>query len=119
MTDIGRSRRAWRRAFFVLLGVAVVAIGGLLIAVADKKVSYAGEHAGAAAQELGALAGLLEEQSPTRATLLRDLRRRHPKERITATDSTVSIHGLTFQFAASGRLERITHSALGEIDRAR
>ena len=62
MTDIGRSRRAWRRAFFILLGATAVASGGLLIAVADKKVSYAGEHAGVAAQDLGALAGLLEDK---------------------------------------------------------
>jgi len=42
MTDIGRSRRLWRRAFFILLGASVVVIGILLIARSDRKVSYAG-----------------------------------------------------------------------------
>ena len=109
MTDIGRSRRAWRQAFFVLLGIAVITIGGLLIAVADKKVSYAGESNDSARQEMLVLTQLIEDQQPpaTRATVLRTLRRQNPKARIFATDTTVTIGRLTFVFARAGRLERV------------
>lgn len=116
MTDIGQSRRAWRRSFFVLLGVAVVVIGGLLIAVADKKVSYAGESHDEAQQDLAVVARLLEEQQPptNRATVLRILRQQNPKARIFATDTTVTIGGLVFLFSRAGRLEQVIHPASGQ-----
>ena len=114
MTDIGRSRRAWRRAFFILLGIAVVAIGGLVIAMSPRKVSYAGESNDAMQQDLLIVAHLLEDQQPppTRANVLRTLRRQNPKARIFATDTTVTISGVTFVFAkgGGGRLERVLHS---------
>jgi uncharacterized protein YpmS len=113
MTDIGRSRRQWRQAFFILLGVAVVVVGGLMIAVADKKVSYAGEREShdEAQQDLAVVARLLEEQQPpaSRSSVLRILRRDNPKARIFATDTTVSIGGLTFVFSRAGRLEQVLH----------
>ena len=110
MTDIGRSRRLWRRGFFVLLGVSVVVIGILLIARSDRKVSYAGESHDAAAQNVAVMASLLEAQQPpvNRSTVLRVLRRDNPKARILATDTTVTLGDLTFYFAKTGRLERVT-----------
>jgi hypothetical protein len=110
MTDIGRSRRIWRRSFFILLGLSVVVIGILLIARTDKKVSYAREGPDGADQSLAIVARLLEEQQPpaTRAGVLKVLRHDNPKARIFATDSTVMIGNLTFQFAKSGKLERVT-----------
>lgn len=110
MTDIGRSRRIWRRSFFILLGVSVVVIGTLLIARSDKKVSYALESQDRAQQSVDALARLVEEQQPpaTRSNILKLLRRDNPKAKIFATDTTVSLGSLTFHFAKSGRLERVT-----------
>ena len=109
MTDIGRSRRAWRRSFFILLGVAVVMVGGLLIAVADKKVSYAEQRPVEVRDDLDVIARLLPAQqpAPTRADVLRMLRRQNPKSRIFATDTTVNIGQLVFHFGRGGRLERV------------
>ena len=111
MTDIGRSRRAWRRSFFILLGVAVVMVGGLFIAVADKKVSYAEQRPTETREDLDVIARLLPAQqpAPSRADVLRLLRRQNPKARIFATDSTVSIGQLVFFFGRGGRLERVDH----------
>src|ERR1700759_5337788 len=109
MTDIGRSRRHWRRAFFILLGVSVVVIGVLLIARSDRKVSYAGESRDAAEQSLEVLARVLEAQQPpaTRSSVLKSLRHDNPRAKILATDTTVSIGSLTFFFAKTGKLERV------------
>ena len=109
MTDIGRSRRIWRRSFFILLGVSVVIVGSLMIARTDKKVSYAREGPNGAEQNLVIIARLLEEQQPpaTRSAVLKVLRHDNPKAKIFATDSTVSIGNLTFVFAKSGKLERV------------
>jgi len=109
MTDIGRSRRIWRRSFFILLGVSVVIVGSLLLARTDKKVSYAREGPNGAEQNLAIIARLLEEQQPpaTRSGVLKILRHDNPKAKIFATDSTVSIGNLTFVFAKSGKLERV------------
>ena len=112
MTDIGRSRRIWRRSFFSLLVVSVVAIGTLLIARSDRKVSYAREGPDAVQQNLEVVAHLLEQQQPpaNRSTVLRVLRHDNPKARILATDTTVTMGTLTFVFAKNGKLERIqTH----------
>jgi uncharacterized membrane protein YgaE (UPF0421/DUF939 family) len=110
MTDIGRSRRIWRRSFFILLGVSVALIGILLIVRPDKKVSYAGESHGTAEQNLEIVARVLQEQQPppTRSNVLKALRHDNPKARILATDTTVAIGSLTFHFARSGKLERVT-----------
>ena len=110
MTDIGQSRRIWRRSFFVLLGVSVVVIGILLIARTDKKVSYARESSDGAEQNLSIVARVLEEQQPpaTRSGVLKILRHDNPKARIFATDSTVAIGNVTFLFAKTGKLERVT-----------
>ena len=110
MTDIGRSRRIWRRSFFILLGVSVVVIGILLIARTDKKVSYARESTDSAEQNLAIVARILEEQQPPamRSTVLKVLRHDNPKARILATDSTVTIGNLIFLFAKNGKLERVT-----------
>ena len=109
MTDIGRSRRIWRRSFFILLGVSVVVIGILLIVRPDKKVSYAGESHDTAEQNLEIVARVLQEQQPPamRSGVLKVLRRDNPKARILATDTTVSIGNLTFLFARNGKLERV------------
>lgn len=109
MTDIGRSRRIWRRSFFILLGVSVVIVGSLMIARTDKKVSYAREGPNGAEQNFEIIARLLEEQQPpaTRSGVLKILRHDNPKAKIFATDSTVSIGNLTFVFAKSGKLERV------------
>jgi len=110
MTDIGRSRRLWRRAFFILLGVSVVLISILLIARSDRKVSYAGESNDSAEQGFEIVARLLEQQQPpaTRSNVLKVLRQRNPKARILATDTTVTLGSVTFFFAKSGRLERVS-----------
>jgi len=110
MTDIGRSRRIWRRSFFALLGVSVIVISTLLIARTDKKVSYAREGPNGVEQSLEIVSRLLEEQQPpaTRATVLKVLRHDNPKARILATDTTVMIGNLTFVFAKTGKLERVT-----------
>jgi hypothetical protein len=112
MTDIGRSRRLWRRSFFILLGVSLAVIGILLIARSDRKVSYAGESHDAAEQNLEIIVHLLEGQQPpaTRSSVLKLLRHDNPRAKILATDSTVSIGNLTFLFAKNGRLERVTSS---------
>jgi len=109
MTDIGRSRRIWRRSFFILLGVSVAVIGMLLIVRPDKKVSYAGESHDTAEQSLEIVARVLEQQQPpaTRANVLKLLRHDKPKARIMATDTTVSIGNLTFHFAKNGRLGHV------------
>jgi uncharacterized membrane protein YgaE (UPF0421/DUF939 family) len=109
MTDIGRSRRIWRRSFFILLGVSVAVIGILLIVRPDKKVSYAGESHDTAEQNLEIVARVLQDQQPPamRSGVLKVLRRDNPKARILATDTTVSIGNLTFLFARSGKLERV------------
>jgi uncharacterized membrane protein YgaE (UPF0421/DUF939 family) len=109
MTDIGRSRRIWRRSFFILLGVSVAVIGILLIVRPDKKVSYAGESPDAAEQNLELVARVLLEQQPpaTRSSILKILRHDNPRARIFATDTTVMIGNLTFVFARNGRLERV------------
>jgi len=109
MTDIGRSRRIWRRSFFILLGVSVVVIGILLIVRPDKKVSYAGESHDTAEQNLEIVARVLQDQQPPamRSGVLKVLRRDNPKARILATDTTVSIGNLTFLFARNGKLERV------------
>lgn len=114
MTDIGRSRRAWRQSFFILLGASVVLVGGLLIAVADKKVSYAEQRPVEVRDGLEVVARLLPAQqpSPSRSDVLRLLRRQNPKARIMATDSTVSIGQLVFHFSRAGRLDRIEHPEL-------
>jgi hypothetical protein len=111
MTDIGRSRRIWRRSFFTLLGVSAVVVGSLLIARSDRKVSYAREGPDAAQQNLEMVAHILEQQQPAnRSTVLRVLRRDNPKGRIFATDTSVTMGSLTFMFAKSGKLERVvTH----------
>jgi hypothetical protein len=120
MTDVGRSRMRWRQAFFVLLAAALVTIGGLLIALLGHgaTLTYAEQSHLDADQDLGVALRLLtaEQPSPTRATVLRALRRQNPGAPITATDSTVTIGQLTFRFARSGRLQDVTHPAL---DRAR
>ena len=110
MTDIGRSRRLWRRGFFILLGLSVVVIGTLLIARSDRKVSYARESDDAAGQNLEIVARVLVSQQPpaNRSSVLKSLRHDNPRARILATDSTVSIGNLTFYFAKSGRLERVS-----------
>ena len=110
MTDIGRSRRIWRRSFFVLLGISVLVIGILLIARSDRKVSYAREGPDAAQQNLEIMAHVLEAQQPpaNRSTVLRVLRHDNPKARILATDTTVTMGSLTFVFAKNGKLERVT-----------
>lgn len=109
MTDIGRSRRLWRRGFFGLLGVSIVVIGILLIARSDRKVSYAGETHDAAEQNLQVVAGLLAQQQPplNRSNVLRMLRHDNPKARILATDTTVTLGDLIFYFAKNGRFERL------------
>jgi len=109
MTDIGRSRRIWRRSFFILLGVSVAVIGTMMIARGDRKVSYARESPSGAEQNLEIIARLLEEQQPPamRSGVLKILRHDNPKAKIFATDSTVSIGNLTFVFAKSGKLERV------------
>ena len=109
MTDIGRSRRIWRRSFFILLGVSVAVIGILLIVRPDKKVSYARESHDTAEQNLEIVARVLQEQQPPamRSGVLKVLRRDNPKARILATDTTVSIGNLTFLFARNGKLERV------------
>ncbi len=110
MTDIGRSRRLWRRGFFTLLGISVAVIGILLIARSDRKVSYARESDDAAGQNLEIVAGVLVSQQPppTRSSVLKSLRHDNPRARILATDTTVSIGNLTFYFQKSGRLERVS-----------
>ena len=87
MTDIGRSRRLWRRGFFVLLGVSVVVIGILLIARSDRKVSYARESDDAAGQSLEIVARVLVAQQPpaTRSSVLKSLRHDNPRARATIT----------------------------------
>lgn len=109
MTDIGRSRRIWRRSFFILLGLSVVVIGFLLIVRPDKKVSYAGESRDTVEQSLDIVARVLEQQQPpaTRSNVLKTLRHENPRARILASDTTVSIGTLTFYFAKNGRLERV------------
>ena len=109
MTDIGRSRRIWRRSFFILLGASVVVVGSLLIGRSDKKVSYALESQDRAQQNVELLGRLLEEQQPpaTRSSVLKVLRHDNPKAKIFATDTTVSLGNLTFYFAKNGRLERL------------
>src|SRR5436853_5721938 len=109
MTDIGRSRRIWRRSFFILLGASVVVIGILLIVRPDKKVSYAGESHDTAEQSLEIVTRLLEQQQPpaTRSNVLKILRHDNPRARILATDSTVAIGNVSFVFAKTGRLERV------------
>ena len=110
MTDIGRSRRLWRRGFFILLGVSVVVIGILTIARSDRKVTYARESDDAAGQNLEIVARVLVAQQPpaTRSSVLKSLRHDNPRARILATDSTVTIGNLTFYFAKSGRLDRVS-----------
>ena len=110
MTDIGRSRRLWRRGFFILLGVSVAVIGILLLSRSDRKVSYARESDDGAGQSLEIVAGVLVAQQPpaTRSSVLKSLRHDNPRARILATDTTVSIGSLTFHFAKNGRLERVT-----------
>ena len=110
MTDIGQSRRIWRRSFFILLGLSVVVIGVLLIARTDKKVSYERESSDGTEQNLAIVARVLEEQQPpaTRSGVLKILRHDNPKARIFATDSTVAIGNVTFVFAKTGKLERVT-----------
>jgi hypothetical protein len=110
MTDIGRSRRLWRRGFFILLGVSVVVIGILTIARSDRKVSYARESDDAAGQNLEIVARVLVAQQPpaTRSSVLKSLRHDNPRARILATDSTVTIGNLTFYFAKGGRLDRVS-----------
>ena|SRR5690348_5136308 len=113
MTDIGRSRRLWRRGFFILLGVSIVVVGALLLARSDKKVSYASESHDAAEQNLEIVARVLlaEQPSATRSSVLKSLRHDNPRAKILATDTTVSIGTLTFYFAKNGRLERVAQSA--------
>jgi hypothetical protein len=112
MTDIGRSRRLWRRGFFILLGVSVVVIGILTLSRSDRKVSYARESDDAAGQSLEIVAGVLVAQQPpaNRSSVLKSLRHDNPRARILATDSTVSIGNVTFYFAKNGRLERVSSS---------
>jgi uncharacterized membrane protein YgaE (UPF0421/DUF939 family) len=109
MTDIGRSRRIWRRSFFILLGVSVAVIGILLIVRPDKKVSYAGESHDTAEQGLEIVARVLQQQqpAPTRSSVLKALRHDNPKARILATDTSVTIGGISFLFARSGKLEKV------------
>jgi hypothetical protein len=112
MTDIGRSRRLWRRGFFVLLGISLVVITILFFSRTDRKVSYAGESQDVLREDFSIIARLLEEQPPatTRSAVLRVLRRENPKTRILATDTTVTTGDLTFYFAKNGRLERVERS---------
>jgi hypothetical protein len=111
MTDIGRSRRIWRRSFFILLGVSAVVIAVLLLTRGDHKVSYAGESQDALREDVSLVSRILEAQQPpaTRSTVLRVLRHENPKGRILATDSTVTMGDLVFYFAKNGRLERVEH----------
>ena len=113
MTDIGRSRRIWRRSFFILLGVSVAVIAIMLIVRTDRKVSYAGESDDRARENMEIVTRLLEEQQPptNRSNVLRILRRQNPTAKIFATDTTVMIGDLTFFFAKNGRLERVQEAA--------
>jgi uncharacterized protein YpmS len=112
MTDIGRSRRIWRRSFFILLGVSVVVIAILLIVRGDHKVSYASESQDILREDFTLVARLLEDQQPpaTKSTVLRVLRHENPKGRILATDSTVTMGDLVFYFGKTGRLVRVERS---------
>lgn len=109
MTDIGRSRRIWRRSFFTLLGVSVAVIAILLLTRTDRKVSYASESQDALREDFSIVLRLLDEQQPpvTRSTVLRVLRRENPKGRILASDSTVTMGDLIFFFGKNGRLQRV------------
>ena len=109
MTDIGRSRRLWRRSFFILLALSVVVITILFFSRTDRKVSYAGESQDMLREDFSIVARLVEEQQPptNRATVLRVLRRENPKGRILATDSTVTMGDMVFHFAKNGRLDRV------------
>jgi hypothetical protein len=116
MTDIGRSRMRWRQAFFVLLAAALVTIGGLLIALFGHGATptYAEQSHRDTDQDLAVALRLLnaEQPPPTRAAMLRTLRRQNPSAAIATTDSTISIGQLTFRFARSGRLQDVAHPAL-------
>jgi uncharacterized protein YpmS len=114
MTDIGRSRRIWRRSFFVLLGVSVAVIAILFAMRTDRKVSYAGESQDAVREDLAIVSRLLEEEQPptTRSTVLKVLRRENPRGRILATDSTVAMGDLIFVFGKNGRLQRVQQAGL-------
>ena len=94
----------------MLLGISIAVIGILLIARSDRKVSYARESGDPATQGFDIVAGVLEVQQPaaTRSSVLKALRQKNPRAKILATDTTVSIGGLTFSFAKNGRLERVT-----------
>ena len=113
MTDIGRSRRIWRRSFFILLGVSVAVVAVLLLTRTDRKVSYASESQDSLREDFSLVSRLLEEQQPPamRSTVLRVLRRENPRGRILATDTTVTMGDLTFYFAKNGRLQRVQQSS--------
>lgn len=114
MTDIGQSRRQWRRAFYIVLGAFVVALAGLVYATTDRNVTYADQRGPRVTQEdLDVAVRMLSSQTElTRSDVLGLLRRQNPKAKILATDSTVSIGQLTFRFARTGRLEQVDHPSL-------
>ena len=109
MTDIGRSRRLWRRAFFILLGAFAIVCVALVIASTHRTVSYAEQSPSGREDDMDVLLRFVAGEQPTatRSAVLRTLRRQNPKARILATDSTLSIGRLVFRFGAGDRLEEV------------
>src|SRR5262245_50050494 len=100
MTDIGQSRRQWRRAFYIALGAFLLTLAGLVYATTDRNVTYADQRPRETQEDLDVAVRLLSSQTGlTRSDVLGLLRRQNPKAKILATDSTVSIGQLTFRFA--------------------
>jgi hypothetical protein len=113
MTDIGQSRRQWRRAFYIALGGFLFALAGLVYATTDRNVTYADQGPRETREDLDVVVRMLSSQTGlTRSDVLGLLRRQNPKAKILATDSTVSIGQLTFRFARNGRLEQVDHQSL-------
>jgi hypothetical protein len=113
MTDIGHSRRQWRRAFYIVLGAFVLALAGLVYATTDRNVTYADQRPRETQEDLDVAVRILSAQTElTRSDVLGLLRRQNPKAKILATDSTVSIGQLTFRFARNGRLEQVDHPSI-------
>lgn len=112
MTDIGQSRRLWRRAFFILLGAFAIVCIALVIATTHRSVSYAEQSPAGQDEDVGTLLRFVAGNQPplTRSAVLRILRRQNPKARILATDSTVTIDRLVFHFDAAERLSEVTRT---------